>query len=207
MKVYISGKISGLDFEEVKAKFSEAEEFLNVLGMEAVNPLNNGLPNESPWIKHLCRDIELLHDCDSIYMMMGWQGSTGACIEYDFAVRTNKKVLFESNIIRNRSIVLRVETAIHEVTGLRLQQYSSRSRKRDGFFARMLFVYHCRREKMKLSDIAGWIHRDHSSMLHLMNKYNDEVRFNHFFASMAERVNNILTKTNIPDHTKPSWQE
>lgn len=195
MLVYISGKISGLDFEEVKKRFLEAEEFLESLGIEAVNPLKNGLSIDDAWIKHLCKDIEMLHGCDSIYMMEGWQESTGACIEYDFAVRTDKTVLFASNMIRNQGIVLRIENAIHEVTGLRLNQYNTKSRKRDGFFARMLFVYHCRREKMKLVDIAKYIHRDHSSMLHFLNKYNDEVRYNEFFRVMAERVNNILNIT------------
>lgn len=195
MKVYISGKISGLDFEEVKAKFAEAEELLTAIGIEAVNPLKNGLPVDDAWIKHLCKDIEVLNDCDSIYMMDGWQDSVGACIEYDFAVRTGKTVLFASNIIRNQSIVLKIENAIHEVMGLRLFQYNTNSRKRDGFYARMLFVHHCRQEKMSLVDIAKYIHRDHSSMLYFLNKYNDEVRYNEFFRVMAERVNNILTKS------------
>lgn len=195
MRVYISGKISGLDFEEVKAKFTEAEDFLNEIGIEAVNPLKNGLSVEDTWIKHLCRDIELLYECSHIYMMDGWQDSVGACVEYDFAIRTGKTVLFASNIIRNHGIVLKIENAIHEVTGLRLNQYNTKSRKREGFFARMLFVHHCRREKMKLVDIAKYIHRDHSSMLHFLSKYNDEVRYNEFFRVMAERVNNILNIT------------
>lgn len=71
MKVYISGKISGLDSEEVKVKFTEAEDFLNEIGIEAVNPLKNGLSVDNAWIKHLCKDIEMLNDCDSIYMMDG----------------------------------------------------------------------------------------------------------------------------------------
>lgn len=193
MLVYISGKISGLNFEEVKKRFLEAEEFLESLGIQAVNPLKNGLSVNDDWIKHLCRDIELLHECSHIYMMDGWQESIGACIEYDFAIRTGKTVLFASKIIRNQGIVLKIENAIHEVTGLRLNQYNTKSRKRDGFFARMLFVHHCRREKMKLVDIAKYIRRDHSSMLHFLNKYDDEVRFNDLFRDMAESVNNILT--------------
>lgn len=192
MKVYISGKISGLDFEDVKTRFSRSEEFLTSLGVEAVNPLKNGLSVDDEWIKHLCKDLEMLHDCDSIYLMEGWYDSTGACIEYDFALRTGKTILFESNIVRNQGVVLKIEAAIHEVMGLRLSQYKTKSRKRDCFFARMLFVYHCRREKMKLTDIAKYVYRDHSSMFHFLNKYNDEVRFNPFFRSLAERVNDIL---------------
>lgn len=192
MKVYISGKISGLDPYEAKARFDKAEELLCGLGVECVNPWDNGLPEESTWIQHLCKDLEMLHECSHIYMMDGWQLSRGACVEYDFAIRTGKTVLFESGIVRNQGIVLRIENAIHEVTGLKLSQYSVRGRKRDTFFARMIFVHHCKREKMKLVDIAKLVNRDHSSMLHLLNKYNDEVKYNAIFRDMAERVNNIL---------------
>lgn len=192
MKVYISGQISGLEPFEAKSRFDKAEEFLQGIGIDVVNPWDNGLPEESTWIQHLCKDLEMLHECSHIYMMDGWQLSKGACIEYDFAVRTGKTVLFESGIVRNRGIILRIENAIHEVTGLTLREYSERSRKRDEFFARMLFVYHCRREKMKLVDIARYVNRDQSSMLHILNKYNDEVKYNPFFRDIAERVNNIL---------------
>lgn len=192
VKVYISGQISGLDPFEAESRFDKAEEFLQGIGIDVVNPWDNGLPEESTWIQHLCKDLELLNECSHIYMLDGWQLSRGACIEYDFAIRTGKTVLFESGIIRNRGIILRIENAIHEVTGLTLREYSERSRKRDEFFARMLFVYHCRREKMKLVDIARYVNRDQSSMLHVLNKYNDEVKYNPFFRDIAERVNNIL---------------
>lgn len=195
MKVYISGKITGLDIGNVKVKFKDAEEFLKDLGIQAVNPLKNGLPDDADWITHLCKDLEMLHSCDAIYMMDCWRDSVGACIEYDFAVRTGKMILFESNIVRTNGIVLKIENAIHEVTGLRLNQYNTKSRKRDGFFARMLFVHHCWCEKMKLEDIARYIRRDHSSMLYFINKYNDEVKYNRFFREMADRVNSILSTT------------
>lgn len=197
MKVYISGKITGLDIGNVKVKFKDAEEFLKDLGIQAVNPLKNGLPDDADWITHLCKDLEMLHSCDAIYMMDCWRDSVGACIEYDFAIRTKKLVLFESNIVRNQGVVLRIENAIHEVTGLRLNQYNTKSRKRDGFYARMLFVHHCSREKMKLEDIAGHIHRDCSSMLYFLNKYNDEVKYNRFFREMAERVDDILNNIGV----------
>ena len=194
MKVYISGQISGLDPFEAESRFDKAEEFLQGIGIDVVNPWDNGLPEESTWIQHLCKDLEMLHECSHIYMMDGWQLSRGACIEYDFAIRTGKTVLFESGIVRNRGIILRIENAIHEVTGLTLREYSERSRKRDAFFARMLFVYHCRREKMKLVDIARYVNRDQSSMLHVLNKYNDEVKYNPFFRDIANRVSLLINK-------------
>ncbi len=108
---------------------------LTELGFEVINPLKNGLAAHEEWIKHLCKDIELLHSCDAIYMMDNWTTSTGASIEFDFANRTGKDVLFESNIIilnDEYKAVMRIQNAIHEVTGLRFNQYITKSRKREG---------------------------------------------------------------------------
>lgn len=72
----------------------------------------------------------------------------------------------------------------------------TKSRKREGVFARMIFVYHCRKRKMKLIHIAKYVHRDHSSMLHLLKKYEDDFKYNPQFRELATRVNNILNRTN-----------
>lgn len=197
MRIYISGKISGLPYKEVEQRFEDAEALLTELGFEVINPLKNGLAAHEEWIKHLCKDIELLHSCDAIYMMDNWVTSTGADIEHYIAVRTKKDILYES-IVRTKDdeAILRIQNAIHEVTGLRFNQYITKSRKRDGVFARMIFVYHCRKRKMKLTQIAKYVRRDHSSMLHLLRKYDDDFKYNPQFRDMATRVNNILNKTN-----------
>lgn len=86
MKVYISGPITGLPYEEVEKAFNEAETRLKEQGYEVVNPLNNGLPRESTWNEHMRADIKLLLDCDVIYMLNGWEYSKGASLEYDLAI-------------------------------------------------------------------------------------------------------------------------
>ncbi len=196
MKVYISGKISGLDFEEVRVKFAEAEEFLNSLGLEAVNPLKNGLSVDDAWIKHLCRDIEILNDCDSIYMMDGWQGSVGACVEYDFAIRTGKTILFASNIMRNQAIISTVESAVHEATGLRLSQYNIKGRRLREYFARMIFSYQCKVRGMTIENISECLQRDCYLVRKMLSNYNNELKFNALFRSMAKRVEEIFNITN-----------
>ena len=85
MKVYISGPISGLPYEKVEKAFNDAETRLQEQGYEVVNPLNNGLPRESTWNEHMIADLKLLLDCDAIYLLKGYQNSTGAMIEYDLA--------------------------------------------------------------------------------------------------------------------------
>lgn len=195
MKIYISGKITGLPLEETRRKFADAQALLEEIGFEVVNPMEKGLSPDATWEQHMVKDFEFLLSCDAIYMMDNWIGSKGSSIEYDAATRLEKDIWFESKVCRENKEVMRIQNAIHEVTGMQFHEYITKSRKRDGFFARMLFVYHCRRAKMKLTQIAKYVHRDHSSMLHLLNKYEDDFRYNPQFRDMATRVNNILNTT------------
>jgi hypothetical protein len=195
MKIYISGKITGLPKDEVLAKFEDAEILLDTLGLKPVNPMKNGLSYDDCWEKHLVRDVEILLRCDAIYLFDNWIDSKGARIEKNIADELGMDILFESNVVQNQTTVLRIQNAIHEVTGMRFHEYITKSRKRDGFFARMMFVYHCRQSKMKLTDIARYVHRDHTSMIHFLKKYDDEVRYNPYFRVLAQRVDGILNKT------------
>lgn len=61
-----------------------------------------------------------------------------------------------------------------------------------GEMARMLFVYHCRQLKMTLTQIAKHVHRDHSSMLHFLRKYDDDFKYNPQFREMATKVNELI---------------
>ena len=195
MRIYISGKISGLPIEEAKQRFADSQALLESIGFEVVNPLEVGLCDEkASWESHMVKDIELLLGCDAIYMMDNWVDSTGASIEYDIAIRMGKDVLFESNVVRNSLFVLKIQNAIHDVTGLKFNEYTTMSRQRDDFFARMLFAYHCRRLKMKVTDIANYVNRTHAAALHMLKKYDDEVKYNPNFRDLATKVNDILNR-------------
>jgi chromosomal replication initiation ATPase DnaA len=196
MKIYISGKITGLPFDEVETKFQNAEWLLEDLDVVPVNPLKNGLTKEHSWNQHMVRDIEMLFECDGILMLDNWSDSVGAGIECDIAKRTGKVILFEVNVAHSNEVVSRIQDAIHEMMGLKFSQYTTKSRKRDLFFARMLFVYHCRQECMKLTSIAKYVHRDHTSMLYLLKKYEDETKYNPAFRELAKKVDNILNRGN-----------
>ena len=43
MKIYISGKITGLPLEETRRKFADAQALLEEIGFEVVNPMEEGL--------------------------------------------------------------------------------------------------------------------------------------------------------------------
>ena len=99
MKVYISGKISGCDLGEARAKFARAARIVEACGHEAINPFNNGLAEDAPYREHLAADIRLLLGCDSIYMIGDWECSTGARIEACIAFELGMCIMHETSYI------------------------------------------------------------------------------------------------------------
>lgn len=101
--IYLSGKITGLAPIEASKKFSEAERIL-VDVAKVINPYEIGLPYEHRWIsegvsekerweRHMDRDLDLLRNCDCIYMLDNWKESTGAIIEIKEAISHNIQIL------------------------------------------------------------------------------------------------------------------
>lgn len=90
LKIYISGPISGLPYEEVKRRFERDKRDLAAADFEPVSPLGNGLPSEAPWEDHMKRDLEILSRCDGIYLQSGWEKSKGCQIELNFALASPK---------------------------------------------------------------------------------------------------------------------
>ena len=94
-KVYISGPIAGYDLQERKLAFLKVEHMLESLGYEPVNPFNNGVPDDQHWRTHMRADIRMLLDCESIYMMPGWELSKGCKLELDVASSCGIRVMLE----------------------------------------------------------------------------------------------------------------
>lgn len=80
-KVYISGKITGLEEKVYKNNFNSAELYLTGLGYDAVNPVSEVTIPNGTWEDYMRRDIKLLCDCDYIYLIEGWEDSDGASLE------------------------------------------------------------------------------------------------------------------------------
>ena len=94
--IYISGQITGLPYEDALSAFDKAEKHLKNHGYAVVNPMTHVPYNETwSWFDYMGEDIKLLGKCDSIYMLKGWKKSDGARIEYEIAIRKNKKIIYE----------------------------------------------------------------------------------------------------------------
>lgn len=89
MKIYIAGKITGLDYDEAFKAFENAENTLKARGHDPVNPMKeNGLDGDGkayPWAEYMRRDIPHPLKCDAIYLLANWQQSRGAKLEYHIA--------------------------------------------------------------------------------------------------------------------------
>lgn len=206
MKVYISGKISGLPLNEVKEKFEKAEEWLEEICCAPVNPLKKaGFNPDASWENHMIEGIRLLFDCDAIYMLDDWLNSRGAIIEKSIAEISGKQVYFQSSLdqkwklISKTSFILRkVEGAIEEVTGMRLKDYAIPSKKRELYFARMIYTQQVFNQGIKnRSLIARNLHKNHATVLRSLRKYPDEFRFNPEFRQIASRVSDILKRSKV----------
>ncbi len=116
MRIYISGKITGLPLHEAMAMFQSAEEFLQkkqkMSGLpetvECVNPFeqDHGIAEEMArfpetfsmhevWAKYMEVDLGALLNCDAVYMLKNWGGSKGARIEHAIAKELGLTVEYE----------------------------------------------------------------------------------------------------------------
>lgn len=98
MRIYISGKITGLDIEVARGYFEAVEEALLKAGLTPVNPFKilSYEPNKS-WKEYMLADIEALMDCDAILMLENWTDSKGAKVEHAIAEKMGMKLYYSKN--------------------------------------------------------------------------------------------------------------
>ena len=103
-KVYISGKITGLDLDYVNKKFNNSEEFLHSLGYDdIINPMKySPIVEDKTWEEYLIEDIKILFECDVIYLQNDWGTSKGARLEYAVAKEIGLRFLFENDFNINK---------------------------------------------------------------------------------------------------------
>lgn len=95
MKVYISGKISGLEEEEYRARFGAAEKRLKAEGHSVMNPAwIKSYPGYS-WEDYMRVALAMLDVCDAVYMLANWKDSRGAKTEHVYAKGQGKKIMYE----------------------------------------------------------------------------------------------------------------
>ena len=127
-KIYISGKISGLDFDEVCRRFGDAEKHLQKLGYRTSNPTKMTL---CVWLAQhghyrLCLWIQLLWmsaTCQCIYLLDGWHTSDGARAE-----RAVARVMGITALYEQKRKPLNVPAPTHVLTP---EKKTSKKHKKD----------------------------------------------------------------------------
>lgn len=88
MKLYVAGKISGLDEDEAFRLFEEAERLLIAAGHTPLNPMKLVDQAEGREYEEYLLDAlrVMILDCEGVYFLSNWQDSFGARIEHAIAV-------------------------------------------------------------------------------------------------------------------------
>lgn len=95
MKIYISGKISGMDESEARKLFAAAFIQLQDWNHEPVDPMTLPHDHGRTWLEFMREDIKALMDCEAIYMLENWTESQGAKIELSLAASLGMKIIFQ----------------------------------------------------------------------------------------------------------------
>ena len=98
MRIYVSGKITGLPLLQADMKFKCAEDAIRRAGHVPVNPMAIGavVPGLD-WKSYMTIAYGILQDpsIDAIYMLEDWKESKGSVIEWAWAQSRGIEVLYQ----------------------------------------------------------------------------------------------------------------
>lgn len=92
-KIYIAGPVTGV--AGYKKNFNEAAEMLRAKGYEVRNPIEPGLVAGADYRYYIDRGLRMLMECDTIYILHGWEDSAGAQLERDYAIICGLDIIYE----------------------------------------------------------------------------------------------------------------
>ncbi len=97
-RCYISGKISGTN--DYIARFRLYEEKLKEMGWTVVNPakVNGEMPEDMSYEEYMVMCETMMSLCGAIFMMPGWEDSTGARYEKEYAKIHKMKIFYVDDI-------------------------------------------------------------------------------------------------------------
>lgn len=108
-KIYLSGKITGLTYEEALALFEYAEKEALKIAEEVINPMKLPFelfkpadPENITWGEYMVNDLHAIMNLgiDSIYMLKNWEESDGARIEFFIAQTKKMHIHFQEENIK-----------------------------------------------------------------------------------------------------------
>lgn len=97
MKCYIAGKISGLEENDFIKRFNDAVKEVELLGFEAVNPVELPHNHGRTWEEYMRECLKALLECEVVYALDNWRYSVGATIEVNLAVSLGMNIFFQKS--------------------------------------------------------------------------------------------------------------
>ena len=97
MKIYLSGKVTGENYAETLVKFKKYEQKLQALGHEVVNPVSH-IKSTEPWESAMKQAINLMMECDTIFLIEDWIHSNGAKVEFELAHKLKYDILTPNDL-------------------------------------------------------------------------------------------------------------
>lgn len=94
-KIYISGKISGIE-DRAASLFKSAQKVLEARGWEVVNPMELPHDHAKTWHDYMREDIRAMCDCHAIYMLSNWADSKGAIVEHGLAATLGLTLYYQT---------------------------------------------------------------------------------------------------------------
>ena len=91
--IYILGKVTGLPYPEVQAKFAAAEALLIEEGYKVYNPLNYVHP-AAEWKDAMRTCIGIVIYCNAVYCLPCWEDSKGATLEHTIAEQLGLEMIY-----------------------------------------------------------------------------------------------------------------
>jgi hypothetical protein len=90
--VYVAGPITGYDLMERAGTFARTTAALRRAGYKVVNPFEVH-PTGVTWTDALRADLKAMMDCDTIYLLPGWERSSGVRLELNVALSLGFRVI------------------------------------------------------------------------------------------------------------------
>lgn len=92
--IYIAGPMNG--YPEMNfPSFHKAAKRLRDEGLKVINPAELNPDVNADWSDCMDVDIDAVFECDTIYMLKGWEKSKGARIEYRIAKNRKMEIYYE----------------------------------------------------------------------------------------------------------------
>lgn len=119
-RIYLSGPMTGIQDHNFPAFNAEAGR-LRALGYDVVNPVDINPDPATPWHECLRHDLAALLTCDTLALLPGWQGSTGAHLEMHVAHRIAMPIVIAIEIVEPpareawQTALLGAQSAMHRV--------------------------------------------------------------------------------------------